>query len=165
MRGREARRRREDALATGVVAGVTALTAIGSWISSDYDSAWFRALRKPRWEPSGAVIGPVWAVLYVCTALSASLLWRKRDEHDLRGLMRLFALQYLLNDALTPLLTLRRSLSLSTVDSAALHLAVETIIALAWPVQRAAAVLMLPYSAWTFFTTLLSWRVWTLNRT
>ena len=117
MRGREARRRREDALATGVVAGVTALTAIGSRISSDYDSAWFRALRKPRWEPSGMVIGPVWAVLYACTGLSATLLWPKREAHDMRGLMGLFALQYLLNYAFTPLLTLRRSLSLSTVTA------------------------------------------------
>ena len=67
-------RGREDVLATGVVAGVTALTAIGSRISSNYDSAWFRALRKPRWEPSRAVIGPVWAVLYACTGLSATML-------------------------------------------------------------------------------------------
>jgi tryptophan-rich sensory protein len=67
-------RGREDVLATGVVAGVTALTAIGSRISSNDDSAWFRALRKPRWEPSGAVIGPVWAVLYACTGLSATML-------------------------------------------------------------------------------------------
>ena len=92
MIGREARRRREDVLATGAVAGVTALTAIGSRISSDYDSTWFRALRKPRWEPSGAVIGPVWAVLYLCTALAASLLWRKRATHDIRTLMGLFSL-------------------------------------------------------------------------
>jgi tryptophan-rich sensory protein len=86
---RDRMRGREDVLATGVVAGVTALTAIGSRISSNYDSAWFRALRKPRWEPSGAVIGPVWAVLYACTGLSATLLWREREAHDLRGLMGL----------------------------------------------------------------------------
>src|SRR5438105_12108752 len=92
MRGREARRLREDALATGMIAGVTALTAIGSRISSDYDSAWFRALRKPRWEPSGAVIGPVWAVLGLCTALSASLIWWLRGPHDTHTLMGLFAL-------------------------------------------------------------------------
>ena len=165
MRGRKARRRREDALAAGMIAGVTALTAIGSRISSDYDSAWFRTLRKPRWEPSGALIEAVWAILYLCTALSANLLWRKRETRDTRTLMGLFALQYLLNYAFTPLLTLRRSLSLSTVDSGALHLVVDAIVALAWPVQRAAALLMLPYSAWTLFTTLLSWRVWTLNRT
>ena len=90
---------------------------------------------------------------------------REREAHDLRGLMGLFALQYLLNYAFTPLLTLRRSLALATVDSGALHLVVDAIVALAWPVQRAAALLMLPYSAWTLFTTLLSWRVWTLNRT
>jgi tryptophan-rich sensory protein len=100
-----------------MIAGVTALTAIGSRISSDYDSAWFRALRKPRWEPSRAVIEPVWAILYACTGLSATLLWRKRQAHDMRGLMGLFALQYLLNYAFTPLLTLRRSLSLSTVTA------------------------------------------------
>ena len=38
MRGREARRRREDALATGMIAGVTALTAIGSRIEAAADT-------------------------------------------------------------------------------------------------------------------------------
>lgn len=159
-----ARRRRDDMLGLAAITGVTALTATGSRASSDYDSTWFKALRKPRWEPSGGVIGAVWAVIYVCTALAATLLWRKRDEHDIRGLAALFAVQYLLNYLFTPLLTLRRSLSLSTTDSAVLHLVVTAIAVLAWPVRRAAAILMIPYSAWTLFATILSWRVWQLNQ-
>ena len=75
MRGREARRRREDALATGVVAGVTALTAIGSRISSDYDSA--EALLAPelasqydvdtlrtKWETLQGKVGKVTTSLF-----------------------------------------------------------------------------------------------------
>ena len=163
MTGDDVKRRRDDAVGTAAIAGLTVLTAFGSRASSAYGSVWFRSLRKPRWEPSGAVIGPVWAGLHVCTALSASLLWRRRAEHDMKGLMGLFALQYLLNYAFTPLLTLRRSLALSTVDSGALHLIVDAIVVLAWPIHRMAALLMVPYSAWTLFTTALSARVWSLN--
>lgn len=159
----EVKRRRDDAVGTAVIVGLTALTAFGSRASSAYDSAWFRSLRKPRWEPSGAVIGSIWAALHACTALSASLLWRRRGEQGIKALMGLFALQYLLNYAFTPLLTLRRSLALSTIDSGALHLVVDVIVALAWRIHRTAALLMLPYSAWTLFTTILSWRVWRLN--
>lgn len=157
------KRQRDDAVGTAAIVGLAALTAFGSRASSAYGSVWFRSLRKPRWEPSGAVIGPTWAVLHICTALSASLLWRRRGDHDMKGLIGLFALQYLLNYAFTPLLTLRRSLALSTVDSGALHLVVDAIVVLAWPVHRTAALLMAPYSAWTLFTTALSARVWRLN--
>lgn len=156
-------KRRDDLIGLAAIAGVTALTATGSRVSSDYDSAWFKSLRKPRWEPSGAVIGGIWAVLYVCAAAAAYLLWRKRAGRDIRGLAGLFALQYLLNYLFTPLLTLRRSLRLSTADSVALHLVVDAIVVLAWPVRRAAALLMLPYSAWTLFAAALSLRVWRLN--
>lgn len=163
MTGDDVKRRRDDAVGTAAIMGLTALTAFGSRASSAYGSVWFRSLRKPPWEPSGAIIGPVWAVLHAGTALSASLLWRRRGEHDMKGLMGLFALQYLLNYAFTPLLTLRRSLALSTIDSGGLHLAVDAIVVLAWRVHRTAALLMLPYSAWTLFTTVLSARVWRLN--
>jgi benzodiazapine receptor len=156
-------KRRDDILGTAAIVGVTALTATGSTISSDYDSTWFKTLRKPRWEPSGAVIGPVWAVIYLCTAIAGSLLWRERDKHDLKGLAGLFAVQYLLNYLFTPLLTLRRSLALSTTDSAVLHLVVTAMVIVAWPIRRAAAILLIPYSAWTLFATILSWRVWDLN--
>ncbi|MDQ2827508.1 MAG: tryptophan-rich sensory protein [Chloroflexota bacterium] len=163
MAGQEAKRRRGDLLGIVALVGVTALTATGSTASSDYDSTWFKTLRKPRWEPSGAVIGPVWAVIYACTVIAGSLLWRERDKRDLKGLAGLFAVQYLLNYLFTPLLTLRRSLALSTTDSAVLHLVVDAMVIVAWPIRRAAALLLIPYSAWTLFATILSWRVWSLN--
>ncbi len=80
-----------------------------------------------------------------------------------KGLAGLFAVQYLLNYLFTPLLTLRRSLALSTTDSAVLHLVVDAMVIVAWPIRRAAALLLIPYSAWTLFATILSWRVWSLN--
>ncbi len=155
--------RRDDLLAVGTIVGLTTLTALGSRLSSDYDSAWFRALRKPRWEPSGRLIGGVWTAIYASTAGAALLLWRERTRHDLRRLAALFALQFLLNYLFTPLLTRRRSLWLSLADTAALHVVVDALVVLAWPIQRAAALLLLPYSAWTLFTTALSWRVRRLN--
>lgn len=159
----DAKQRRDNAVVTVLIVSLTALTAVGSRVSSAYDSTWFRSLRKPSWEPSGLTIGFVWAVLHTCTALSANLLWRRRGERDVRALLGLFAAQYLLNYAFTPLLTLRRSLLLSTLDSGALHLVTDAIVVLAWPIHRLAALLMLPYSLWTFFTTVLSGQVLRLN--
>jgi len=44
-----------------------------------------------------------------------------------------------------------------------LQLVVTAMVIVAWPIRRAAAILLIPYSAWTLFATILSWRVLSLN--
>jgi tryptophan-rich sensory protein len=148
-------------------AGVSVLmaaVAVAGGASGDFRSDWYTQLRKPRWQPPGAVIGAVWSVLYTLTAISGSLLWARRRDPRARPLFSLFLIQAVLNVAFTPLLTRARSPELAAADSAALGLTVAALTALAWPVRRSAAVLLLPYVAWTGFATFLSYRIVTLNR-
>jgi translocator protein len=148
--------------AVGIVA-VTAGVAAAGAAAGDFDSLWYRRLRKPGWQPGGATIGAVWTALYALTGASAYLL--ARGPRRSRGLVAgLFALQYTLNAAFTPLLTRRRDLTLATADSAALLVTVGALTAVAWPVRRSAAVLLLPYVAWTAFATYLSATLVWLNR-
>ena len=147
--------------AAGIVA-VTAGVAAGGSAAGDFDSAWYRRLRKPGWQPGGSTIGAVWTGLYALTATSAYLL--ARGARRRRGLLAgLFAVQYALNAAFTPLLTRRRDLGLATADSAALFATVSALAAVAWPVRRTAALLLLPYAAWAAFATYLSATLVRLN--
>jgi tryptophan-rich sensory protein len=146
------------------VAGATALVAGGGAALSDFESGWYRRLRKPAWQPSGRTIGRVWSVLYALTAASGTMLWTGRSRPRSRLLPALFVAQYALNLAYTPLLTRGRSLRLATLDSGLLFAAVAALIRTAWPARRVAAALLLPYLAWTGFATFLSWRILRLNR-
>jgi translocator protein len=157
---------RDRANLAGVVgaAALMAAVAAAGGASGDFRSDWYMRLRKPRWQPPGAAIGAVWSVLYTLTAISGGLLWARRRDPRARPLLGLFVIQALLNAAFTPLLTRARSPELAAADSAALGLTVAALTAVAWPVRRSAAVLLLPYVAWTGFATFLSYRIVTLNR-
>lgn len=149
--------------AAGIVAVTAGAAALGS-AAGDFESRWYRRLRKPSWQPGGATIGAVWTGLYALTALSAWLLAGRRAGVRGPAIAALFGLQYALNAAFTPLLTRRRDLVLATADSAALCATVGALAAAAWPVRRLAAVLLLPYVAWTAFATFLSATLLRLNR-
>ena len=154
-----------DLWGTAAIVAVTAGTAVAGGLSGDFDSAWYLHLRKPAWQPPGQVIGAVWSVLYTLTAIAASLLWRRRGQVRGNRLLWLFALQYGLNAAFTPVFTRVHALKLATLDSAMLAFVVATMAVLAWPVRRLAAVLLVPYVLWTAFATMLSWRLQRLNDT
>ena len=157
-------RLRIPSLLTGIgIVAVTVGVAAAGGAAGDFDSRWYRRLRKPGWQPGGAAIGTVWSVLYVLTAASAYIL--ARGPRRRRGLLGgLFVIQYVLNAAFTPLLTRRRDLTLATADSAALLVTVSALTVAAWPVRRAAAVMLLPYVVWTAFATYLSATLVRLNR-
>lgn len=155
---------RIPALLNGVgIAAVTIGVAAVGIAAGDFDSRWYRRLRKPGWQPGGATIGAVWTMLYALTGASAYILARGPRQRR-RLLVGLFALQYALNAAFTPLLTRRRDLVLATADSAALLATVSALTFAAWPVRRSAAVLLLPYVTWTAFATYLSAALARLNR-
>lgn len=149
-------------LTAAAIAVVTVGTAAVGTAAGDFESRWYRRLRKPAWQPGGATIGAVWTGLYALTGASAYLL--ARGPRRRRGLLAgLFLTQYALNASYTPLLTRRRDLALATADSAALLATVTAMTAAAWPVRRAAAVLLVPYVAWTAFATYLSATLVRLN--
>jgi tryptophan-rich sensory protein len=106
----------------------------------------------------------VWSVLYALIAVAGALLWRRRGHVTGGKLMWLFALQFGLNAAFTPIFTRFHALKLAVLVCGLLSLVVATLAVLAWPVRRLAAVLLVPYALWTAFATLLSWRIQRLNR-
>lgn len=156
MRGKEGRR--ELLGIAGIVLATAAVAAAGG-AAGDFESQWYRRLRKPDWQPSGATIGGIWSVLYAGIATAGALLWSRRARPGFRAVRALFVAQWILNAAWTPLFTRARRLDLALADCAALTGVNVALVARAWRVRRGAALLLVPYAAWTGFATFLTWTI------
>jgi translocator protein len=155
--------RRKDLLGVLAVTGLTAAVAVAGGAAGDFRSRWYAELRKPAWQPSGTTIGAVWSVLYVSIATAGSLLWLRRGRAG-RAILVLFVSQSLLNAAWPPLFTRVRRLDLAAAECATLTAVNAGLVVSAWRMRWPAALLLVPYLAWTAFATFLSWTIYRMNR-
>ena len=122
---------------------------------------WYRALRKPRWNPPARIFAPVWSALYTLMAVAAWLVWRAVGPGPE---LALFAVQLALNAAWSWLFFGLRRPGLALADIGALWLALAATVAAFWHVRALAAWLLAPYLAWVTFAVALNAALWRLNR-
>jgi tryptophan-rich sensory protein len=148
------------AVAVLLLAVATAATLGG--LASVNASAFYAQLAKPAWAPPAQLFGPVWALLYVLMSVAAVLVWRARGNFS--GIaLTLFFVQLAAN-ALWSWLFFHQHLGLvALLDLALLWMLLVATLCAFWQVQRAAALLLLPYLVWTGFALALNAAVWHLN--
>lgn len=127
--------------------------------------AWYAALLKPTWNPPSWLFGPVWTLLYASMAVA---LWLVRREPDTdRGLRRralsLFAIQFGLNLAWTPIFFGLRSPGLAFAEICLLWIALLTTLLTFGRVRSLAGYLLLPYLLWVSFALVLNGTIWLMN--
>ncbi len=141
-----------------------ATAVLGNYYAAD-GMIWYAGLNLPGWTPSGGVIGAVWTVIFIFSALSALVVWNTMEFDG--GALWIFAL-FLLNAALNVLWSVLffklNYLGPAVVEAATLCLTVLILILAIRPISAVASALLLPYAAWTAFATYLAYNVWTLNR-
>ncbi len=145
----------------GVSFGAPAVSAFFS-ITSGGD--WYRELNKPWFNPPAWIFGPVWTLLYLLMGIAGWLVWRQGSGWPLQRAMGLFALQWVLNAAWTPLFFGMHRPGLALLDLVALWCAIVGSIAAFLPISRAASLLFAPYVLWVSFATILNATLWWLNR-
>lgn len=128
--------------------------------------AWYGTLLKPTWNPPSWLFGPVWTALYVSMAFA---LWLVRRESDIdeparRRAQALFAVQFLLNLAWTPLFFALHSPGLAFVDICLLWIALLSTMLAFGRVRPLAGYLLLPYLLWVSFALVLNGTIWLMNR-
>ncbi len=141
------------------IAAVTVVAGLGGFAASGSQQT-YRALELPPFAPPSWLFGPVWSVLYLFIGVAGWLLWRTGGWDRV---LWLWVAQLLLNLAWTPLFFAADQYVLALVDIVALDLAVAALVVLAWPRSRVAAVLLVPYLAWTCFATALTAGIVVLN--
>jgi len=125
--------------------------------------AWYQSLAKPTWTPPPWLFGPVWTVLYIMIGVAGRLLWSERKRPAGRRAFTLFVIQLALNFAWTPVFFGLHAPGPALVVIITLLACIVATITIAWPVTRAASLLLLPYAAWVSFASALNFALWRLN--
>jgi translocator protein len=133
-------------------AGPLAAAALGG-VATDPGSRWFRGLVKPAWYPPPRAFGIVWTALYSGIAWAGGEVLAGAGG---RGFARAYTANLSLNAAWSPLFFRAHRPWAAAVESAVLTASSVDLVRRAWPVSRAAAVVLAPYAAWTAFATVLS---------
>ncbi|MBH1362710.1 tryptophan-rich sensory protein [Stenotrophomonas maltophilia] len=139
-----------------------AAAALGAWASTSAAS-FYASLTLPAWAPPAGVFGPVWTLLYAMMAVAAWLVWRERGWRGARPALTLYLVQLAVNALWSWLFFGWKLGSLAFADILVLIVLVCATIFGFLRIQRAAAVLLLPYLAWISFASALNFAVWRAN--
>jgi translocator protein len=141
--------------------GPLVLGTIVGLVTNEGGQVWYRRLSKPSWTPPDAVFGPVWTVLYLLMGAAAVLVRRAGSTGGSRAsgsnlALGLFGGQLVLNLLWSIIFFGRRQVRAGLVEIVVLLAAlVATVVAFA-RVRLTAALLLLPYLAWTSFAAVLT---------
>jgi benzodiazapine receptor len=141
-----------------VVAGCELVGLAGVPVTRRSATTWLPTLDLPAYQPPGWVFGPVWTVLYALMGGALDVTRRSRPAGDAERdrAVRLFAVQLACNGLWTYAFFGLRSPRLGFVDAVLLQVSLMLTVRAIWRVSRPAAVLLLPYLAWTTFAVVLT---------
>jgi tryptophan-rich sensory protein len=143
---------------------VVAASVLGSLATMPNIPTWYAGLVKPGFTPPNWLFGPVWTLLY---AMMAYAMWRILSLPDsLPGrstAIATFFVQLALNALWSWAFFGAHSPAAGLVVILAMIVAIVATIRAFWPLDRAAAYLLVPYLVWVAYATALNAAVWRLN--
>lgn len=141
-----------------IVAGVSLLGFLSGRLSqSGAGNAWFDSLSKPALFPPPATFGIVWSILYVLMGIALAMIVTARGASGRGPAIAAFIVQLVLNLCWSPLFFGAHQITAALYLLVVLNIAVAATVILFWRVRRAAALLLLPYLAWSLFAAVLNW--------
>ena len=128
-------------------------------------SPWYRALRKPSWQPPDWLFGPAWTVILALASVSAypGLAATRRTATAGCWSMALFVANGVLNLLWSPLFFKLRRPDWALWEVPLLWLSILVPIVLLAPISRTASLLLLPYLLWVSFAAFLNLTIVRLN--
>jgi tryptophan-rich sensory protein len=126
---------------------------------------WYRALRRPAWQPPDWLFGPVWTTIFALIGFAVVLAWNAPGATSRQRTAVVVALvvNLLLNFAWSVLFFTLRRPDWSLVEVVPLWLSIVALIAVVAPLSRLGAGLLVPYLLWVSFAAVLNRAVVRLN--
>jgi tryptophan-rich sensory protein len=146
------------------VAATAAVALMGARVSKRGGGAWYRLLRKPRFNPPARAFGPVWTTLYGLMSWSAYRIWKLPDSPERTRALRIWGTQLALNGLWTPLFFGKHAPRAALLDLATMTTAIVAYIKTAAKLDRVAGLLMAPYLGWVGFAGILNGAIIRRNR-
>lgn len=141
-----------------------AASTIGGVATSSSVNDWYRTLRKPSFNPPSSVFGPVWTTLYLMMGVADYLVDTKSAGKRREHARRIYKIQLGLNTFWSVLFFGLRAPGFALIEIVGLWTAILLTIRAFWPISRVAALLLVPYLAWTTFASALNAAIWWKNR-
>ncbi len=139
------------------------LAAAAGGAASVNAAGFYGGLMRPSWAPPGWVFGPVWTVLYAMMAISVWLVWRQHGFRGAPAALSLFVVQLGANALWTWIFFVWRMGFFAFAEILVLLVLTITVTEAFRRKNRLAALMLVPYIAWTGFAAVLSFTVWKLN--
>ncbi|MEU3461916.1 TspO/MBR family protein [Streptomyces sp. NPDC006733] len=136
-------------------AAVAAAAALGAW-AVDADSAWYRELDKPAWQPPPEAFPAVWVPLYASIALAGGRALNRTHRYDRRRLAGSLAANLVLNSAWPWVFFRGRSPRAGVLATLLLDASTAQLIRRVARSDATAAASLAPYAAWCTFATALN---------
>lgn len=124
---------------------------------------WYARLRKPAWQPPGWAFGPGWTIILGLAAWAAVRAWDAGDAVQQRDVLILFGVNAVFQLAWSPLFFKLQRPDWALIEVPFLWASVLAMVIGLWPIDRQAALLILPYLAWVASAASLNWKVVALN--
>ena len=138
-----------------VLVGGATLTRVGPW---------YRALRKPWWNPPEWLFAPAWTVILGLAAWGAVLAWTSSPPEAHLKIAILFAVNIFFHMLWTPLFFNLRRPDWALIEVVFLWLSVAALIIGLAPYSSQASWLLVPYLLWVSFAGYLTLKIVRLNR-
>ena len=122
----------------------------GTGVTSD----WYNNLNQAPWTPPGFVFGIAWTSIMICFAFYMSNLYQSLPQR--KTVIRLFALQWILNVAWNPLFFYFQLTGIALVVIVLLTFVVAFFLIFFKGKSRYTGLLLLPYLSWLIVATSLN---------
>jgi tryptophan-rich sensory protein len=143
---------------------VVAVAVAGSLVTNPNIPGWYVGLEKPGFTPPNWAFPVAWTLLY---ALMAYALWRilslPKNLPERTTAITTFFVQLALNSLWSFVFFGAHSPIAGLLVIVALIVAILATMRAFWPLDRVAALLLVPYLAWVTFATALNGAIWQLN--
>jgi translocator protein len=137
---------------------------IGSIFTASSVTSWYPTLVKPSFSPPGFYIGVIWIVLFTLMGISLFLIWREIPRNlPLRVALYFFAAQLIVNVLWSAAFFGMQSPISGLAVIAFLWIFILITIIKFWPINRTAALLLVPYIVWVSIAAYLNFSIWKLN--
>lgn len=152
----------------GTALAVAAAAGTGSIASPARTAAWYARIRKPRYQPPGAVFPVVWTALYTDIAAASAVAidgFRAAGRDDkARAYIAALGVNLTLNAGWSWLFFRYHKLGASALGAAVLAASSADLVRRAADADSLAGAALSPYPLWCGFATALSAHIWRLNR-
>ena len=140
------------------------ITASAASYFAETGRAWYKTINLPDWTPSGSIMVLAWTIIFILSSSSLLIIWnRYASERNFRVIIILFVLNAFLIVGWNILFFSHQQLGLAFFQAILLMTNLILLIFLIWRFSPLAAYLLIPYSLYVMFSTVLSFNVWLIN--